>query len=139
MSPEYHLQVRVRIVLLNNHTHLSFLLAIFQKDLLFIEDGNPDVCENGMINFEKLFLLGRCINQIRVSQESRYQLVEIPQVQTFLSSQELVSMSSMQILSMAKICEPPNESPTGSFHLKSRKSFSGSFSNLFRLSNSTDK
>jgi len=33
--------------------------GLYLRDLTFIEDGNPDICENGMINFEKMRMIAK--------------------------------------------------------------------------------
>ncbi|PRP88143.1 Ras guanine nucleotide exchange factor [Planoprotostelium fungivorum] len=101
--------------------------TIFQKDLLFIEDGNADTGERGMINFEKLFMLGRCMNQIRSSQESPYNLIPVLKIQAFLIN-DLSPMSSQQISAMARSCEPPSESPSDT----RRRTISGSIRHIFQ-------
>eukprot|EP01117_Protostelium_nocturnum_P014810 TRINITY_DN5670_c0_g1_i2.p1 TRINITY_DN5670_c0_g1~~TRINITY_DN5670_c0_g1_i2.p1 ORF type:complete len:810 (-),score=306.02 TRINITY_DN5670_c0_g1_i2:86-2515(-) len=83
--------------------------TVFQKDLLFMEDGNNDVDKFGLINFDKLVMIGRCINQIRASQSASYQFESLPDIQVFLS--KLKPLTSAEILAHSKICEPSREDP----------------------------
>jgi hypothetical protein len=71
-----------------------------QKDLIFIEDGNSDVGKNDLVNFEKVHLLGKTLHQLHQSQELRYQLVEVPTIQEFLS--ELLIIPAKEIHEQAK-------------------------------------
>ena len=73
--------------------------AILQKDLIFIEDGNPNE-SNNMINFEKIYLLGRTLHQFHQSQEMRYHLREIPDIQFYLK--DLLILKPKEIAEQAK-------------------------------------
>lgn len=71
-----------------------------QKDIIFIEDGNPNVGKCGLINFEKIYLLGKTLHQLYLSQELRYHLVEVPSIQEFLL--ELLIIPAKEISEQAK-------------------------------------
>eukprot|EP01117_Protostelium_nocturnum_P017365 TRINITY_DN7069_c0_g1_i1.p1 TRINITY_DN7069_c0_g1~~TRINITY_DN7069_c0_g1_i1.p1 ORF type:complete len:749 (-),score=213.82 TRINITY_DN7069_c0_g1_i1:132-2378(-) len=85
--------------------------TVFLKDLTFIEEGNPDLNESGMINFNKLVMLGRCIGQLKSSQDSNYQYPIHPRIYKYLSK-EMNSMSSVDIVRNSKNCEASKESPS---------------------------
>eukprot|EP01117_Protostelium_nocturnum_P007384 TRINITY_DN2645_c0_g2_i1.p1 TRINITY_DN2645_c0_g2~~TRINITY_DN2645_c0_g2_i1.p1 ORF type:complete len:839 (-),score=296.92 TRINITY_DN2645_c0_g2_i1:166-2682(-) len=85
--------------------------TIFQKDLLFIEDGNPDEDENGLINFEKLVMLGRTMNSIREAQKSTFPFAYNHKIHEFLI-EGMIPLSSSDLLNKSKQCEPNQESPS---------------------------
>jgi hypothetical protein len=53
-------------------------LGVCLRDLLFIEDGNPDRLENGMFNFHKLRMVANVITQIQYFQEKPYNFEPVP-------------------------------------------------------------
>lgn len=91
------------------------LEAITQKDLVFIEDGNEDFRANGMINFQKMQLLGQYIIQIRHCQSTPYRFTTIPLLQKYLQ-EETFNLDPEQIAQMARRCEPSKETPEKRTH-----------------------
>lgn len=104
--------------------------TVFLKDLTFIEEGNPDLDGNGMINFNKLVMLGRCIGQLKSSQDSNYPYTIHPRIYKYLSK-ETTSLSSADIVRSSKNCEASKESPSSfRFPLSPSKSRSNAHERL---------
>jgi len=57
---------RTLIISKPKETPLVPYLALYLRDITFITDGNPDFTEEGLINFEKMLLLGSRIQEVRV-------------------------------------------------------------------------
>eukprot|EP01114_Cavostelium_apophysatum_P024062 TRINITY_DN928_c0_g1_i2.p1 TRINITY_DN928_c0_g1~~TRINITY_DN928_c0_g1_i2.p1 ORF type:complete len:460 (+),score=96.19 TRINITY_DN928_c0_g1_i2:146-1525(+) len=81
-------------------------LGIFTRDLLFIEEGNPDWVGDSkrVVNFEKLLLLGDVILQLKQFQDSSYNFVYDPILQDFLS--KLQTLPEEMLVKHSLICEP---------------------------------
>ena len=62
-------------------------VGVYQTDLTFIEDGNPDVYASGLINFKKCRLNSSVITEIRQYQQQPYNLKHAPVVADFLKHQ----------------------------------------------------
>jgi len=104
-------------------------LAIYLKDLMFIEDGNDDWleshqfilahflkcffffffrwnAENGMLNMEKITLLGKVVNKIQQSQNLQYKFRGYTAIQDYLSSVSYYSQDELKQASLE--VEPPS-------------------------------
>ena len=79
-------------------------LGQYLSDLTFIEDGNPDVLENGFVNFEKCNLVARAIINFKQFQDAPYNLTPIPEVQDWISS--WASPSEKEVFDMSLQAEP---------------------------------
>jgi len=82
-------------------------LGVCLRDLQFTEDGNPDWIgpkDQGILNFEKLMLLGDTILQVRQFQESVYQFQYDPVIQDFLS--KLLTLPEEMLAKHSMLCEP---------------------------------
>ncbi|OGE56594.1 hypothetical protein PENARI_c003G11399 [Penicillium arizonense] len=62
-------------------------LGLFLKDLTFIEDGNPSVTQEGLINFHKCTMLASSVHEIRRFQQAPYCLQMVPEIQEYLVTQ----------------------------------------------------
>ncbi|KAL6068111.1 hypothetical protein QOT17_008359 [Balamuthia mandrillaris] len=49
-------------------------IGVYLRDLVFIEEGNPTILENGLINFEKLLMIAKTIVEVQRFQREAYQL-----------------------------------------------------------------
>jgi hypothetical protein len=59
----------------------------FLKDLTFIEDGNPAMTPEGLINFHKYTMLASTIHDIQRLKEAPYSLRPVPELQEYLVTQ----------------------------------------------------
>ncbi|KAL2821836.1 ras guanine nucleotide exchange factor domain-containing protein [Aspergillus cavernicola] len=62
-------------------------LGLFLKDLVFIEDGNPGLTPEGLINFSKYSMLSSTIHGAHRFQEAPYSLRPVPELQEYLATQ----------------------------------------------------
>ncbi|KAJ6091797.1 hypothetical protein N7467_003766 [Penicillium canescens] len=62
-------------------------LGLFLKDLTFIEDGNPSVTQEGLINFHKCTMLASSVHEIRRFQQALYCLQMVPEIQEYFVTQ----------------------------------------------------
>ncbi|KAJ5767147.1 uncharacterized protein N7511_004763 [Penicillium nucicola] len=62
-------------------------LGLFLKDLTFIEDGNPSITPEGLINFHKCSMLASSVHDIRRFQQTSYCLQIVPEIQEYLVTQ----------------------------------------------------
>ena len=61
-------------------------LGVTLRDLIFIEDGNKDRLETGMINFHKMRLVANAITQLQTFQITPFNFHPLKNVQIFLAS-----------------------------------------------------
>lgn len=59
---------------------------MYLSDFTFIEDGNADELEGGLINFDKRRFLAHAIQEIQQFQQTPYCLTEVPLIRDFLLS-----------------------------------------------------
>eukprot|EP01105_Mastigella_eilhardi_P022006 TRINITY_DN5389_c0_g1_i3.p1 TRINITY_DN5389_c0_g1~~TRINITY_DN5389_c0_g1_i3.p1 ORF type:complete len:630 (-),score=138.42 TRINITY_DN5389_c0_g1_i3:150-2039(-) len=84
------------------------LLAIFMKDLVFIEE-IPDYFKPPvMLNYGKLQKLADVFQQLSLVQRTQYQFKRIARIQKFLESINVVH-EDKNLYAMSYLCEPPNE------------------------------
>ncbi|KAJ5963407.1 Guanine-nucleotide dissociation stimulator CDC25 [Penicillium vulpinum] len=62
-------------------------VGLFLKDLTFIEDGNPAMTPEGLINFHKCTMLASTIHEIQRLKEAPYSLQPVPALQEYLTIQ----------------------------------------------------
>ncbi|KAJ5595650.1 hypothetical protein N7450_002108 [Penicillium hetheringtonii] len=62
-------------------------LGLFLKDLTFIEDGNPNLTSDGLINFHKYSMLVSTIQEVQRFKEAPYCLQPVPELQEYLATQ----------------------------------------------------
>eukprot|EP01117_Protostelium_nocturnum_P010367 TRINITY_DN372_c0_g2_i1.p1 TRINITY_DN372_c0_g2~~TRINITY_DN372_c0_g2_i1.p1 ORF type:complete len:524 (+),score=206.53 TRINITY_DN372_c0_g2_i1:219-1790(+) len=57
----------------------------YLADLTFIEDGNSNTIANGkLINFEKRLMISKVISELRIYQQRRFALCEVPSIRDFI-------------------------------------------------------
>lgn len=81
-------------------------LGVCLRDMLFVEEGNGNYInkEDGVINFEKLQLMGNVILQVRQFQQERYLFQYEPVVQDYLS--KLLTLPEEMLSKHSLLCEP---------------------------------
>lgn len=57
------------------------------KDLTFIEDGNPALTPEGMINFHKYAMLATTVQDVQRWKEAPYCLQPVPELQEYFTKQ----------------------------------------------------
>ncbi|KAL4775393.1 ras guanine nucleotide exchange factor domain-containing protein [Aspergillus nidulans var. acristatus] len=63
-------------------------LGLFLKDLVFIEDGNPELTpDERLINFSKYSMLAYTIDTVKRFQEAMYCLQPVPELQEYLATE----------------------------------------------------
>ncbi|OJJ42664.1 hypothetical protein ASPZODRAFT_124995 [Penicilliopsis zonata CBS 506.65] len=62
-------------------------LGVFLKDITFIEDGNPALTPDNLINFQKYTLLAATLHDIQRLKETPYCLQPVPELQDYLAGQ----------------------------------------------------
>ncbi|KAL4780063.1 ras guanine nucleotide exchange factor domain-containing protein [Aspergillus varians] len=62
-------------------------LGLFLKDLVFIEDGNPALTPEGLINFAKYSMVASIIHEVQRFQAAPYCLHPVPELQEYLATQ----------------------------------------------------
>src|SRR5690349_18661050 len=60
-------------------------LGVYLRDLLFIEEGNPDRMENGMVHFQKMTMVGSIITRIQTFQMLPYRITPIEEILQFFT------------------------------------------------------
>jgi hypothetical protein len=63
--------------------HLSLLLAIYLKDLTFMNDGNQSKV-NGLINFDKLRMMARRVKDISGLVKNNYKFESDPTIANYI-------------------------------------------------------
>jgi hypothetical protein len=77
------------------------------RDLTFIEEGNPNVYENGLVNFDKLHLNGLQIIDVHKHQEAIYDIKPHPVIQQYLTNMK--TKSEDEIFAMLDVLEPSEQ------------------------------
>ncbi|KAJ3446948.1 guanine nucleotide exchange factor [Anaeramoeba flamelloides] len=83
-------------------------IGVFQTDLVFIEDGNPDYINGNLINFSKRKLVYHVIHQLQYFQSSNYNLHPVYQIASFLNHFPRLEKKELYQLSLER--EPRNVS-----------------------------
>lgn len=83
-------------------------LGIYQTDLTFIEDGNPDKFSNGLNNFKKCRLVAAVILEIQQYQQKPYNLTGVPSIEEFLQKDmaDAQSFDEKQLYELSLAAEP---------------------------------
>eukprot|EP01103_Thecamoeba_quadrilineata_P004421 TRINITY_DN1414_c0_g1_i1.p1 TRINITY_DN1414_c0_g1~~TRINITY_DN1414_c0_g1_i1.p1 ORF type:complete len:890 (+),score=209.18 TRINITY_DN1414_c0_g1_i1:382-2670(+) len=67
-------------------------IGLYLSDLVFLEDGNPDLIEpEGYINFEKFRMLASVSNFIHQAQQGKYTLIPVPTIQEYIKNLSVIS------------------------------------------------
>ena len=77
--------------------------------LTFIEDGNKDKHQNGLINFSKRRLLAAVIRDIQMYQQDPYNLAEVPELKNRLRAVNPRDVNTLYTISQQR--EPPEKRP----------------------------
>mmetsp|Transcript_37862 Transcript_37862/g.95166 ORF Transcript_37862/g.95166 Transcript_37862/m.95166 type:complete len:798 (+) Transcript_37862:816-3209(+) len=104
--------------------------GVLTKDLTFIEDAHMDFLPNGLINFEKLRLLGRVCLFVRATKSVRYSFA-IPEQVSSLVLQPAPVCSDSYLYSLSKELEPSVSTPKDR-KLRERTNSFRTFSNMLR-------
>eukprot|EP01114_Cavostelium_apophysatum_P011726 TRINITY_DN2614_c0_g1_i1.p1 TRINITY_DN2614_c0_g1~~TRINITY_DN2614_c0_g1_i1.p1 ORF type:complete len:1239 (-),score=341.51 TRINITY_DN2614_c0_g1_i1:57-3773(-) len=99
-------------------------LGVYQSDLTFIHDGNPDVLDNGYINFFKRRLVGEVIKEMQTYQQAAYYFPVNESIQKWFKQQELLNFDEETIYKVSLMIEP-RESDLVQERQKGTKSLSG--------------
>ncbi len=75
-------------------------LGVYLTDLIFIEDGNPDFVQGGLINFVKCQFVSQVIREIRQYQDVPYCLEPVPFIRDFLLNVKVLPDSEMYAISL---------------------------------------
>ena len=79
-------------------------LGIYMQDMVFIEDGNPDLLQNGQINFQKRRLYADVMKEMQQYQQTPYNLEVVPEIVEFMDKAEILNDSELYEKSL--ILEP---------------------------------
>jgi son of sevenless-like protein len=82
-------------------------IGVYLRDLTFIEEGNPNVYENGLVNFDKLHLNGLQIIDVHKHQEAIYDIKPHPVIQQYLTNMK--TKSEDEIFAMLDVLEPSEQ------------------------------
>eukprot|EP01096_Ripella_sp_DP13-Kostka_P006829 TRINITY_DN2466_c0_g1_i8.p1 TRINITY_DN2466_c0_g1~~TRINITY_DN2466_c0_g1_i8.p1 ORF type:complete len:953 (-),score=400.95 TRINITY_DN2466_c0_g1_i8:17-2875(-) len=91
-------------------------LGVYLTDLIFIEDGNPDFLQRGLINFVKCQFVSQVIREIRQYQDVPYCLEPVPFIRDYLLNVKVLSDAEMYPISLQIEARGANkdQSPSGS-------------------------
>jgi len=84
-------------------------LGVYQTDLTFIEDGNPDFLDNGYINFFKRRLVAEVIRELQIYQHKGYAFSSVESIVHWLSLQEQTNIDEETVYNVSLIIEPREE------------------------------
>lgn len=85
-------------------------LGIYLTDLTFIETGNPDKIQGGLINFGKRRKIAAVIMEIQQYQQQPYNLNQVAYIQKYLKEPKLLNDSELHELSLKH--EPREPKPS---------------------------
>jgi len=87
-------------------------VGVYQTDLTFIEDGNPDKFSNGLINFKKCRLTASVIVEIQQYQQKPYNLNAVPVLIDYLTKEqeEAQAFDDKKLYDESLIAEPRQSS-----------------------------
>eukprot|EP01112_Ceratiomyxa_fruticulosa_P016097 TRINITY_DN4828_c0_g4_i1.p1 TRINITY_DN4828_c0_g4~~TRINITY_DN4828_c0_g4_i1.p1 ORF type:complete len:1215 (+),score=257.42 TRINITY_DN4828_c0_g4_i1:149-3793(+) len=113
-------------------------IGVFLSDLVFIDEGNSDYCEDALVNMEKQFLVASAIRHIMDTQLVNYSFIPVPEITQYLF--ELKGVSDSVAYQMSLIAEPrktalQSASSTGSGLMQRIRSMSISALAMSQLSN----
>jgi hypothetical protein len=82
-------------------------LGVFLRDLLFLEDGNSDRLENGMVHFQKMSMVANLIAKIQQFQRHPYNLKAVEEIQAYFQrQQDGLILDEDTLFEYSKIYEP---------------------------------
>ncbi|XP_046871388.1 ras-specific guanine nucleotide-releasing factor 2 [Hypomesus transpacificus] len=65
-------------------------LGMYLTDLAFIEEGTPNITEEGLVNFSKMRMISHIIREIRQFQQTPYRIEHQPKVTQYLLDKTLI-------------------------------------------------
>ncbi|KAH3732161.1 Ras guanine nucleotide exchange factor Q [Pelomyxa schiedti] len=80
-------------------------LAVFLKDLTFLEDGNPDMIDNGIINWKKIHGLADILARIQFYQSEKHKIKNRTPVQYYIINRAPAISSFEKLMSLSYTCE----------------------------------
>eukprot|EP01126_Amoeba_proteus_P045868 TRINITY_DN5157_c0_g1_i2.p1 TRINITY_DN5157_c0_g1~~TRINITY_DN5157_c0_g1_i2.p1 ORF type:complete len:379 (-),score=58.26 TRINITY_DN5157_c0_g1_i2:119-1255(-) len=83
-------------------------IAVFLSDLIYIEDGNSDYTENGMINFEKHEMLAQHVQEVEKYGMHRYKLIPVAEIVDYLRDLPVIGEDEIYQESLARECREEN-------------------------------
>lgn len=76
-----------------------------------IDEGNPDVLPNGMINFDKSYMISKIIHDIQIFQQVPYRLRPVPELREYF--QHLPVLTEEELYALSIKWEPRTPSSSG--------------------------
>ncbi|XP_014483394.1 PREDICTED: ras-specific guanine nucleotide-releasing factor 2-like isoform X4 [Dinoponera quadriceps] len=80
-------------------------LGLYLTDLSFIEEGTPNLTEDGLLNFSKMRMIAHVIREIRHFQQTPYKIELIPKVSNYLLDTSLL-LNEKDLYRMSLDIEP---------------------------------
>lgn len=80
--------------------------AVYLRDLTFIEDGNQDFLQQGIVNFQKMRMLAKVFGDMQRFQRTSYDIKDIDEIQKYLKEEILIMRGDKELYKYSKICEP---------------------------------
>jgi len=77
---------RLRDILLSTSPPCVPYIGVYLQDMVFIEEGNQTWNDEGLLNFDKMSIFAKILQQLRTFQQTPYQLFPIPFLQDFLAN-----------------------------------------------------
>ncbi|KAJ5787362.1 hypothetical protein N7457_002352 [Penicillium paradoxum] len=81
-------------------------LGLVLKDLTFIEDGNPALTPEGLINFYKYTMLASTVHEVERLKEASYCLQPVPELQEYFATQLQSAVDSRELWERSCQLEP---------------------------------
>ncbi|KAH3762319.1 Ras guanine nucleotide exchange factor Q [Pelomyxa schiedti] len=80
-------------------------LGVYLSDLTFIEEGNPDTTEAGLVNYCKFAMVAGVIQELQRYQQQPYNFAKVESIYTFLN-QHVKGVSEKECFDLSLIAEP---------------------------------
>jgi len=96
---------KLRAMFLNIVPPLVPFLAIYLGDLTIVEEGNPALVGDGMVNFQRYHQIASIIQELWQFQQDKYDFQPSPQILDWLYSFHMISDDDLYSLSLK--LEPP--------------------------------
>jgi len=84
-------------------------IGIIPKDLIALEEVNPNECDGGLINLNKMRMVYRIVIQLRRFQKESYKIEPNSFLRAFFH--ELNPLSELEIYDLSRTLEPPPKQP----------------------------
>jgi len=87
-------------------------LGVYQTDLTFVEEGNPDKFSNGLWNFKKCRMVAAVITELQQYQQKPYNLSVVPSITKFFitQQQEAMAVDEKKLYALSLEAEPREQS-----------------------------